>query len=451
MVIAGLDARRIAATALAQVVDERTSLDSLLDAEHGMARLRALDPRDRSLVRAIATTALRHRGPIEAALAIVLDRPVPRNARHLTHLLHVAAAQILYMDVPASAAVNLAVTEAGADPRSKRFKGLVNAVLRKLATDPDAMRERVSAKHRDRVPAWLFKAMRRDFGRERALASLAAQAVEPAIDLSLQGDGERPEGAMLANGSWRTLAGGAVPDWPGFEAGHWWVQDAAAAIPVHLLGDVTGCTVLDACAAPGGKTAQFAARDAKVSALEASPTRLARLVGNLERLNLEAETIEGDALAFHTAHTERRFDAVLVDAPCSSTGTMRRHPDVAWTKTPDDIAALAALQRDLVLALAPAVAEGGRLVFSNCSLLKQEGEDIFAALTEPMAALGFSPDPVTPDEVWGCGELLTGQGTVRTLPFHTLPFRDAAPSDDPRWSGMDGFFCARWRRDGGSG
>ena len=441
----GLAARRVAATVLAQVIDEGEPLDALLDAEHGMARLLALDPRDAGLTRAIARTAIRQRGPILFALDRLLQRPLPKAARHLHHLLHVGAAQVLFMGVEARAAIDLAVTEAKSDPRSQRFSGLVNAILRGMAREGDTLRAAAFAAHETRAPSWLVKRLKRDHGRAKTARILEAQAVEPVIDLTTKpGAVGLPDGVRLANGTLRTGASGAVTTWPGFDEGDWWVQDAAAALPALVLAHggtrLDGTDVLDACAAPGGKTAQLAAMGARVTALEPVQARLRRLRGNLDRLALQAELHRTDLQTF-AGGSERRFGAVLVDAPCSSTGTMRRHPDVAWTKTPEAVQAVAKLQRELVEAAAALVAAGGTLVFANCSILKEEGEDLFASLTLE----GFEPSPIERSDVFGL-DAVTGQGTLRTLPFQSLPAMEGLVPDDPAWQGMDGFFCARWRR-----
>ena len=436
----GLAARRVAATVLAQVIDERTPLDALLDASHGMSAFLALDARDRALVRAIATSALRQRGPITRALGRFLDRPLPRGARHLEHLLHVAAAQILYLDVADRAAIDLAVSEAS-DPRSARFKGLVNAVLRRVSENADALRD--PPPDFGDVAPWLAKAWRSDFGRARTLVMIAAQREAPPLDLTVSGEGELPEGERLANGTLRTRTRLPVSQLPGYDDGHWWVQDVAATLPVHLLGNVRGRRVLDLCAAPGGKTMQLAARGARVTAVELVESRLERLRENLARTKLDAALVRADALEVTADALGGAFDAVLLDAPCSSTGTIRRHPDVAWTKTPEDVAALAALQERLLVHAATLVAPGGTLLFANCSTLKREGEDLFARFRERD---GIEVAPVDAAEVFGM-DVVTGQGAVRTLPHQAVPPAGAKAGSGGS-PGMDGFFCARMRVNG---
>ena len=429
----GLAARLAAVDLLEQVVDARTPLDALTDPATGRNAYLRLPPRDRSLARAIVTVTLRRRGALERGMKRFLDRPLPRKARRLTHLMHVAAAQIVFMDAADRAAIDLAVETAKTDPRTRRFASLANAVLRRVA---EAKGE-IAALPPDGgdVPLWLWKAWRSDHGREAALDIIAGLRDEPALDLTLKKlDVEKPEGRLLPNGTWR-VAGErtAVADLPGYDSGGWWVQDAAASLPAHLLGDVRGLTVLDACAAPGGKTAQLAARGAQVTALDRSAERLERLQENLARLKLGATIVASDLLEADLPP----FDAVLLDAPCSSLGTLRRHPDVVWTKTADDVASLAVLQAQLLARALELVKPGGRLVFSTCSTMKAEGE----ALWQPFRVRkDVREDAIEPDEVFGLSAV-TGQGTLRTLPFHTFPGTPEAVA-----GGMDGFFAARCRR-----
>lgn len=435
---AGLAPRRAAARLLAAVIDARTPLDALTDAEHGHPQFLALSPRDRALARAILVTALRFRRTVAGLIEARLERRLPPNAATLAHILHVAAAQILFLDVPDSAAVDLAVAHAKADPRTLRFAALVNAVLRRLAREKEAALPLALAGTRD-APDWLARALESAYGGQKTEAILDAHRREPPVDFTVRGDSAtwaaRLGGMVLPTGSVRVERLAApVPELPFYEEGAWWVQDAAASLPARLLGPVAGLDVADLCAAPGGKTAQLAAAGARVTALDISKSRLARLKANLARLGLEAQVAAADIAAFRPA---RLFDAVLLDAPCSSTGTIRRHPDVAWTKSPEDVAKLAALQRRLLDAAAKMVRPGGRLVFSNCSLLPQEGEALVAAFLAENDA--YRIEPIRPDELPGLGEAVTAEGLLRTTPADLALER-------PEISGLDGFFAARMRR-----
>lgn len=438
--VPGLAARKAAAKLLAAVIDAHTPLDGLTDNEHGHPQYRALDMRDRALVRAILVTALRFRGTIERLIARRLERPLPANAHALAHVLHVAAAQILFLDVPDSAAVDLAVTHAKSDPRTTRFSGLVNGVLRALVRVKDRALPAELARNDD-APQWFAQRLADAYGPDRAKAILAAHRTEAPTDFTVKSDprgwAEKFGGVVLPTGTVRVERLPAqVSDLPGFGEGEWWVQDAAAALPARLLGKVEGLDVADLCAAPGGKTAQLALAGARVTAVDMSKSRLRRLAANFERLKLSAEIVEAD---IGTAKPPRPFDAVLLDAPCSSTGTVRRHPDVPWTKSPDDIGKLAGLQRRLLARAMEWVKPGGLIVFSNCSLDPLEGETLVAAFLE--AEHGVVAEPIQPGEIGGADPFLTAQGTLRTTPADmTL--------DSLGLSGMDGFFAARMRRRG---
>ncbi|PYE87985.1 16S rRNA (cytosine967-C5)-methyltransferase [Phyllobacterium leguminum] len=429
----GLAARQCAARLLGAVIEKKTSLDGLTDNQHGHPHYMALDDRDRSLVRAILGAALRNRGTIDALLMQLLDRPLPENAVALKTLLHIAAAQILYLDIPDHSAVDLAVTAANDDPRNRRYAGLVNAILRRLSRDKDTL-----STPAPNAPAWFAQSLVKAYGTEKAAAILAIQAVEPSLDLTVKSDpqgwAERLGGIVMPNGTVRLAKlETALPELPGFADGEWWVQDAAASLPARLFGDISGKRVADLCAAPGGKTAQLALAGADVTAIDISASRLARLRGNLERLKLQAQTVEANLAQYQP---EEKFDAVLLDAPCSSTGTVRRHPDVPWTKSPDDIAKLATLQAQLLARTVELVKPGGIIVFSNCSLDPSEGEAVARqALDNPL----LEAYPISQEEFPGLAGLVTPEGYLRSTPADF-------PNADIRLSGMDGFFAARFRR-----
>lgn len=434
----GLAARMAAAKLLAIVIDAKTPLDGLTDNENGHPHYLALEPRDRALVRAILTTALRFRVTIAKLLAQRIERPLPPNAHTLGHILHVAAAQILFLDIPDSAAVDLAVTHAKADPRTARFAALVNGVLRSLARGKEAELQPALDATLDAAD-WFASRLDRAYGPARTKQILAAHRIEAPVDFSVKSDAagwaEKFGGIVLPTGTVRVerLATG-VTELPGFGDGEWWVQDAAAALPARLLGNIAGKRVADLCAAPGGKTAQLILAGAEVTALDTSKNRLARLEQNLARLRLAATLVQADMLAWRP---DALFDAVLLDAPCSSTGTVRRHPDVPWTKSAADIDKLAELQSRMVAAAAKLVKPGGRVVFSNCSLDPAEGEDLYQAFLS--GAEGVEHDPIEPGEIAGIDAFITGEGTLRTTPAD-LRFERA------EMSGLDGFFAARFRR-----
>ncbi|OXT02953.1 MFS transporter [Notoacmeibacter marinus] len=429
----GLDVRLAAARLLAAVVDKATPLDALTDDENGNPAYLALDGRDRALCRAILLTALRHRGSLSALIAEMLDRPLPPNARALDHLLHVGATQIVHLSVPDSAAVDLAVTAANADPRLSRFAALVNAVLRGIVRMPADRRERIMAAVAN-APEWFADALERDYGAEKSKAILQAHRSEASVDLTVKDDAtgwaERLDATLLPNGSLRLPHNTpSIMTLPGFEEGAWWVQDAAATLPARLLGAKPDMRIADLCAAPGGKTAQLARTGADVTAVDISTSRLRRLEGNLRRLGLNARTVQSDLRKWQP---ETPFDAVLLDAPCSSTGTARRHPDIPWTKSDAVVEKMAALQANLLERCIAFVRPGGVVVFANCSLDRREGEAVAAAFADHEQV---EPLPVTADEISGFEQAVTAEGWIRTT-----------PDDWPNLGGVDGFFAARFRR-----
>jgi 16S rRNA (cytosine967-C5)-methyltransferase len=434
----GLKARLAASKILGAVVDRKTPLDGMLDHDNGNAVYRDLNEADRALVRAILNSALRHLPHIDAMLACLLQSPLPEGARALQHVLAVAAAQILYLDIPDHSAVDLAVEQANRDPRSRRFASLVNAVLRRLVREKAELLATIPQTIPS-IPKWFFDRLVTVYGRDQAMRIAEAQMLPAAIDVTVK---SRPEhwatelnGALLPTGSIRlSLFDGSIPSLPGFSEGEWWVQDAAAAIPAQLFGDLSGKLALDLCAAPGGKTAQMIAGGAKVTAIDQSASRLKRLQSNLARLGLEAATLVASAANYEA---DRLFDAVLLDAPCSSTGTTRRHPDVLWTKGPADIQKLAGVQENLLRHALTLVKPGGLLVFSNCSLDPMEGEDVIVRVLADFP--DFRRVPIDRQNWPGLEEAISPLGEFRTTPA-------MLPGVDGRAGGLDGFFASVLQR-----
>jgi 16S rRNA (cytosine967-C5)-methyltransferase len=433
--VPGLAARVAAARVIADVLTGGHTLDERFSAAAVPSRIVGLDARDAGLARSIATVALRRLGTIRHALAALLEKGLPRQAGQLEWLLIAAAAQILFLDVPDHAAVDLAVRESRLEAKTAPFAALINGVLRNLARRREEFLSASDPLDQD-TPAWLAARWRRNYGQDTAYLIAAAHREEPRLDLSVKSDpqgwAERLGGMVLPTGSVRLRSHEPIVELPGYADGEWWVQDAAAALPVHLLAPRAGERILDLCAAPGGKTAQIAAAGAEVTALDKSAERLRRLTENLERLHLSAEVIVADA----TTYSSGPFDAILLDAPCTSTGTIRRHPDVAWSKRPGDIETLVALQIRMLDRAATMLAPGGRLVYCSCSLEPEEGEAHVPALLRRNPDLRLAPitaeDPIP-------AEFVTAERTMRTLP-------NAWPHDEPRLAGLDGFFAARFQR-----
>jgi len=429
--VPGFAVRRIAADIVDGVLRRRRALDEMLDTTDELA---ALEERDRALTRALVSTVLRRLGALRHLLGALLERGLPPQAPRAETALLLGAAQILFLDVPDHAAVDLSVRLAQADRPVARFAGLVNAVLRRVAREGKARLATLDMPVLD-TPAWLLARWTETYGAETAHAIAAANGREPALDLTVKSDAEnwaaKLTGRVLPTGSVRTIAHGAVTALPGFAEGAWWVQDAAAALPAHLFGDIKGRRVADLCAAPGGKTAQLAIAGARVTAVDRAPARLSRLSENLARLSLQADLVCADAAEWTP---DEKFDAVLLDAPCSSTGTIRRHPDVAWLKSETEIIKLSGLQRRLIDRASALIKPGGTLVYCTCSLEPEENERIVADLLARDASLQRAP--ISSAEVFGRGEFINANGDVRTLPCQ---FEDA----DSRFSGLDGFYAVR--------
>jgi 16S rRNA (cytosine967-C5)-methyltransferase len=435
--VPGLAARRIAADILDGVLHKRRTLDDQLDGAGAHPGLKNLADRDRALMRRLVATILRRLGTLGHVLSRLLDRGIPTDAPRAQSALLIGAAQILWMEVPDHAAVDLSVRLVQSDRRAAKYAGLVNAVLRRCAREGQPLIDEVKSQTLD-VPPWLLARWIAHYGEATAREIAVALSHEPSLDITVKADAAqwatRLHGETLPTGTVRTLLQGSVTMLPGFAEGQWWVQDAAAALPVRLFGDVAGKAIADLCAAPGGKTAQLALAGARVTAVDRSPGRMARLRDNLARLSLEAETVVADAAEWPGGNNADGFDGILVDAPCASTGTIRRHPDVAWLRQETDIAALSALQKRLLQKAVALLRPGGTLVYCTCSLEAEEGEQAISALLA--AEPGVRRVAVEAGEVAGLGEILTADGDLRTLPCHL-------PHADPRLSGLDGFYAAR--------
>jgi 16S rRNA (cytosine967-C5)-methyltransferase len=426
----GFAVRRVAADMIDSVLRRHRALDELLDSTSEFV---SLAERDRALVRVLVTTVLRRLGTLRHILGLVLDRGLPAQVLRVETALLIGAAQILFLNVPDHAAVDLSVRLAQADRRAAGFAGLINAVLRRVAREGAARLGALDTSTLD-TPDWLMTRWTTAYGAATARAIAAANRSEPALDLTVKRDpnhwAEKLGGRVLPTGSVRLVATGAVSALPGFAEGAWWVQDAGASLPVRLLGDIRGRRVADLCAAPGGKTAQLALAGAHVTAVDRARARLQRLRDNLARLSLEAEIVAADVEEW----SADPFDAVLLDAPCSATGTIRRHPDVPWLKNAEDIVKLSALQRRLLDRAFALTKPGGTLVYCTCSLEPDENEAIVADLLARTPHVRRAP--IAAAEVFGCAQFISKEGDLRTLPCHF-------PDSDSRFAGIDGFYAAR--------
>ena len=426
------ETRRIAANMVAGITRGKT-LDEMRD------RLDALDGADRNLADAIVQTSLRHYGEIKIHLAAHMKRALPVRP-HIAHaLLTIGAAQILYMNIPAHAAIHETVAATGR--REQPFRGLINAVLRKLAAAKEE-NDLAATQAADNLPDWMRARFEAAYGADGLAAICACHQESPALDVGFKNAGKAADWAakndalVMTPTHVRRAQSGAVTKLEGYEDGDWFVQDVAAGLPTAWLlaalaqDGESPKSVLDICAAPGGKTLQLAAAGHAVTALDMSANRMKRVRENLARTKLSAETIIADALDWQAG---QKYDAVLLDAPCSASGTLRRHPDLVLNRREGYMAKLADMQARLLARAAQWVKPGGLLCYAVCSLDPQEGEaqaDAFLAQYDNFKILdGVALDTPDPDIMRG--------NYMRTTPAHA-----------EAQGGMDGFFAALFQKTG---
>ena len=422
----GIPARAAALSILSDVLRKKRPLDVALE------RLNGLDTRDAGFARAICGETLRRLGQIEAIVRHFVSKlPPPHKCGPTLEILYAGMCELLFLNVAPHAAVDAANRLAQSDSKAVHFKSLINAVLRRVAREGVALLETQDAA-RLNTPDWLWSRWSEAYGEEMTRAVAAAHASPAPLDLVLKHEtfAARLGAEVLFDSVVRLEDAARVELLVGFAEGEWWVQDAAATLPVRLLGDVAGKTVIDLCAAPGGKSMQLAACGATVISVERDAGRCARLRANLERTRLSATIVETDMRDFKPVV---RAPFVLLDAPCTATGTIRRHPDLPWTKSASDVTFCEHTAAELLATAADMVADRGLLVFAVCSLEREEGvEQIESFLRQRR---DFVREPVTSDEVFGHFEWISAQGDLRTMPCHLA-----------EQGGMDGFYAARLRR-----
>jgi 16S rRNA (cytosine967-C5)-methyltransferase len=418
-------ARHAAVCIISHVIDQRWTVEEAMRREQSFV---TLDGRDRGFAAHLILATLRSLGLVDAVLATKLSKPLPDSAHYAKALLRVGAAQLIEGLAPPHAAVGRAVDLAKYEATGRGFSGLVNAVLRRIATEP------LERPHdRERVPKLWWSRWRGAYGGEAADAIAASLASQPSLDLSFKGDAgdmlEALGGTLLPTGSIRLAETPSdVTALPFWAEGRIWVQDAAAALPAKLLAAKLGEKVLDMCAAPGGKTMQLVATGADVTAIDIDASRIGKVAENLARTNLVARLLTGDARVISGTAV---YDAILLDAPCSATGTLRRNPETLWIKTPSDVAKFAPIQAELIVAAAKALKPGGRLVYAVCSLEPEEAAMAISAAT----AAGLVADFVRAEEVPSLEMALTPDSQLRILPGMW-----------PQIGGLDGFFIARFTK-----
>ncbi len=417
----GLAARRAALAILSGVLQKRRPLDAGLDQLAGLA------VRDAGFARALASETLRNMGALDAVLRKFMAKPLaPHKAGTASEILLLGACELLILKVAPHAAVDAANELAAKDSKAVHFKPLINAVLRKVAKEGEAV---LSGLDRERLstPDWLWSRWTAQYGAGTARIIARAHQQAAPVDIVLKSPAAIFPPSEEVFGAVRRLSdSGRIDELPGFAEGDWWVQDAAATLPALLLGDVADQSVIDLCAAPGGKTLQLAARGANVIAVEIDAMRGERIRENLTRTKLNAKIVQADARDF-----EGSAPFVLIDAPCTATGTIRRHPDLPWIKGAADVTVSAGAAYEILESGARMVAPGGTLVFAVCSLEREEGEEQIAAFLSGHPE--FSRLPITADEIFGHADWITLDGDLRTLPCY-LP------------GGMDGFYAARLKR-----
>jgi 16S rRNA (cytosine967-C5)-methyltransferase len=428
---ASVASRRVALDILVSCLDQGQPLDDALARHQGFA---GLDPRDRAFVRLLLATTVRRLGEIEEVLRFLIERPLEGANAAGRQVLRLGAAQLLFLGTPPHAAVDTSVRLV-VDVGLPHLKGLANAVLRRVSRDgPALLGDRDPA--RLNTPQWLWESWTESYGEDATRAIAAAHLIEAPLDLTARSNIDfwagRLEGEVLPTGSIRREGGGIITELPGFAEGAWWVQDAGATLPARLLGDITSKQVADLCAAPGGKTLQLAAAGAEVTAVDISARRMVRVGENLARAGLSATLVTADVGKWVTSAS---FDAILLDAPCSGTGTLRRHPDIAWLKGEEDVGRLTLTQDRLLVRAADLLKPGGTLVYAVCSLQDDEGPARVEALLARDTRLARLP--VQPAELPGLTDAITPAGDVRTL-----------PSMWPERRGLDGFYIARLQKSG---
>lgn len=442
-----IQTRKVAIQLYAAIIERKLSLSGLTNPKNGANAYINLEKSEQNFVKAILTCTLRHKITIEHLLQQYLKNDLPNGARTLRHILHISITQLLYLNISNYAAINIAVDLAKYDSRTKRFAKLVNAILREIDRDieKDAIKSKLIINALETVPIWFKDLLIKDYGEEKAEQIIIAQNNHQSIDLTVKNNVDLWAREFNANRLWGNSLRlpsdykDEITKLKGYQEGEWWVQDCSAYLPVNFIQDNPNIKIADLCAAPGGKTAQLCTRFSNVSAFEINPNRFNRLENNLKRLNIKANLILGN---FIEKTKENEFDAVLLDAPCSSTGTIRKNIDILWSKDFSDIESLSNLQYDLLKQAIKCTKIGGHIIFSNCSLAKLEGEELIEKLLNEQDNVELCPIEITEDFLQNNPKLkqfITQKGFFRITP-------DDFNKTTSYIGAMDGFFIARLRK-----
>ena len=397
-----------------------------------------LSEKDLPFVNMLMLTTLRRYEALQVVLASFLSKKIPNKHRFANYLLILAIAELLFMQTAPYAVINETVANIR-KTTDKFLGGLANAVLRKVLAQKNDLLQKIE--NHNLIPQSFLPILQ---GYDNNEIKQIAQSIvnQPPLDLTVRQNPEewaqKLQGTLLPNGSIRLFNNPKVQDLIDYNDGAWWVQDVAASLPVQILGaDLSGKKVLDLCAAPGGKTAQLAARGADVRAIDISAERLQTLRQNMQRLKFsKIKTQAIDALDFLQT-TSEKFDIILLDAPCSATGTFRRHPEVLYLKTAADVEEQAKLQKKLLNAAVNVLKKDGVLVYSVCSISKIEGEYQITEFLQNQAQMKLEKIEKTDISSYGKWNevLITAEGTIRTLPNYFAAEK-----------GMDSFFICKMKR-----
>lgn len=399
-------------------------------------------PNDKGLIRMIVSTCLRRMGQIDFIIDKCLNRPLPLKLEPVKNILRIGVTQLLCMDIPAYAAVNTAV-ELTKTNEYMHQKNMVNAILRRIEREKESFTQQIEGKEYLNHPKWLIEGWEKAYGKEKTASIIKANMSEALLDLSAKNSAkewaEKLGGSLMPTGTIRLSSYNNVTELDGFNEGAWWVQDLGASIAVKLAGDIEGKKALDICAAPGGKTMQLLAGGAKVTALDNVSERVERLKSNLARVKMQAtEIITADFIEWGNKYynqLQNGYDLIILDAPCSATGTIRRHPDLLHLRRANEIKNNLEIQKKMIRLACGLLKKGGTLIYCVCSLEADEGEKQIEQILETELPLKLSP--IAPNELGpDMKDMITEKGEFRSL-----------PSSLSGLGGMDGFYCARLRKN----